>query len=489
MQSLCPILRKLLLVACCLLLPYWTHAQAETQTDQHSENGTATFTQPNSPERVFVIPLKAPIDKASWHLLSKGLSEAKERLANLIVLDLNTYGGEVEMADSMRTALLNSPIPVWAFIDNQAASAGALISLACDSIYMREGASIGAATVVNGTDGQAMPDKYQSFMRSMMRSTAQAKGKKRVSDGQGGYTLIYRRDPRICEAMVDPSIAIPGIIDSTHVLTLTAHEAHKIGLCEGIEESVRGILARNRMGNARVEVFEPSGVDSFSSFLLSPFVSGFLIMLIIGGIYFELQTPGVGFPLLLAIGAAIAYFAPLYIEGLLQYIDVIIFLAGVILLLLEAFVIPGFGIAGILGMLAVIVGLSLSLVDNSFVFSFPHSGGITRMLIALATVMIAVVLTIVVCIALSGWLLTNPRIPALALRRSMNVEDGYVGLDVPESALLGQEGTAITVLRPAGKVVIEGKTYDAISQLSFIEKGQTVRVINIEGAQIYVAAV
>ncbi len=488
MRSLLHTLRPLLLL-CALALPLGASAQPPLPPGQPPASREIPITEPNTPERVFVIDLKAPIDRGSWLILSKGLAQAKEHRANLIILRLNTYGGEVEMADSMRTALLNSPTPVWAFIDNQAASAGALISLACDSIYMREGASIGAATVVSGEDGQAMPDKYQSFMRSMMRSTAQAKGKKRMADGQGGYTMVYRRDPRICEAMVDPAIAIPGIIDSGHVLTLTAHEAQRVGLCEGIHESVEGILARNRMAQARVEVFEPSRTDTFRSFLLSPFVSGILIMLIVGGIYFELQTPGVGFPLILALAAAVAYFAPLYIEGLLQYIDVVIFLAGIVLLLLEVFVIPGFGVAGILGILGVIVGLALSLVDNSFVFSFPHAGGISRLLVALATVMVAVVLTIVGCIALSGWLLTNPRVPALALRRSMNVEDGYVGLDVPEQRLVGREGTTITVLRPAGKVMIDGRSYDAISQLAFVEKGVAVRVVNIEGAQIYVAPV
>jgi len=145
--------------------------------------------------RFFVIPVKGEINAATQRTLSKGLEEAKLAKADFIIIHINTYGGAVDAADSMRSALLRYQIPVIAFIDNQAVSAGALISIACDSIYMRTGSTIGAATVVNQS-GEPMPDKYQSFMRAMMRSTAQANG----------------RNPLIAEAMVDPTVSVPGIV-------------------------------------------------------------------------------------------------------------------------------------------------------------------------------------------------------------------------------------------------------------------------------------
>lgn len=438
-----------------------------------------------SEKRVFLIDMRAPVDKASWHMLSRGLEEAKKHEAELIVLSLNTYGGQLDMADSMRTALLNCPIPVWAFIDNQAASAGALIALACDSIYMRQGASIGAATVVNGTDGMPVPDKYQSFMRSMMRSTAQAAGKKVIQNGEGNDTLVYRRDPSIAEAMVDPALSVPGVVDSGKVLTFSTEEAIANGYCDGQFDSVKAILAHYDMAGSQLEAFKPTGVDKVKGFMLSPVVSGILIMLIVGGLYFELQTPGVGFPLVIAIAAAVAFFVPLYIDGLVQNIDIVLFIVGVVLLLIEIFAIPGFGITGIAGIAGIVAGLSLALVDNDMVFSWQPDSGVT-LLRAVAVVIVALTLSAFGCVALGGALIKSPRIPALALRRSLSLEDGYVGVAVHGDSLVGQEGKAETVLRPSGKVIIGGKSYDAVSVQGMLEQGCEVVVERVETNQVYV---
>ena len=125
---------------------------------------------------VYQIDIKKEIDNTTRLYLRNGLEEAKSLGADAVLLHMNTYGGLLEAADSMRTAILYNPVPVYVFIDNNAASAGALISIACKKIFMRKGANIGAATVVNQT-GAALPDKYQSYMRSMIRSTACSQGK------------------------------------------------------------------------------------------------------------------------------------------------------------------------------------------------------------------------------------------------------------------------------------------------------------------------
>ncbi|HML85209.1 MAG TPA: nodulation protein NfeD, partial [Bacteroidales bacterium] len=204
------------------------------------------------------------------------------------------------------------------YIDNNAASAGALISIACDSIYMRSGANMGAATVVDQT-GKAMPDKYQSYMRSMMRSTAEVKG----------------RDPKIAEAMVDPRISVPGLIDSTMVLTFTPTEAIKWGYCQGSAENIPELLAKVGIDKYTIIKQEITPLDKFINFLINPLVSGVLIMIIVAGIYFELQTPGIGFPSFAAIAAAVLYFAPLYLEGLAANWEILLFIIGLILLLLS----------------------------------------------------------------------------------------------------------------------------------------------------------
>src|SRR5690554_5994522 len=167
---------------------------------------------------IYLINIKENIGSNTWIYLQNGLHEAAEKDATAVLLHMNTYGGGVLEADSMRTAILNSPLPVYVFIDNNAASAGALISIACDSIFMRNSASIGAATVVDGATGAAAPDKYQSYMRGTMRATAESHGKT-VTVHEGDTITKWRRDPLVAEAMVDERIVIPGFADSTQILT------------------------------------------------------------------------------------------------------------------------------------------------------------------------------------------------------------------------------------------------------------------------------
>jgi membrane-bound serine protease (ClpP class) len=327
-----------------------------------SSNVNADDIKPDSVTVVYKINIKEDIMPAAWRHIQRGFKEATDINSDIILIHLNTYGGMVNVADSIRTKILNSTIPVWVFIDNQAASAGALISIAADSIYMRQGGSIGAATVVNQT-GEVAPDKYQSFMRSTMRATAAAKGKK-VVVANGDTTHVWRRDPRIAEAMVDPSVYIEGIIDTGKVLTFTTDEAIRWGFCEGKAESVKEIFGLVGIENYKVVEFKPTLMDKVIGFLTNPMISGLLIMLIVGGLYFELQTPGVGFPLAVAVTAATFYFAPLYIEGLAEHYELIIFIIGLVLIAIEIFALPGFGIAGITGIVLVVIGLTVAMIDN-----------------------------------------------------------------------------------------------------------------------------
>ncbi|HRU73124.1 MAG TPA: nodulation protein NfeD, partial [Paludibacteraceae bacterium] len=284
---------------------------------------------------IYQIDINDNIGSKTWVYTKRGFSEAEALNANLVLLRLNTYGGELSFADSIRTQILNSDIQTVAFIDNNAASAGALISIACDRIYMRKGASLGAATVVAGTDGQQMPDKYQSYMRATMRSTAEAHGK----DSLGRW----KRDPLIAEAMVDNHTVIPNIIDSGKTLTFTTEEAIANRYCEGVAETVIDVLEKEgySVGEYELITYKPTFYDKLKGILTNTIFQSLLIMFIIGGIYFELQTPGIGFPLVVAIVASVLYFAPLYIDGLAANWEIIIFFIGVILLILEIFVIPG----------------------------------------------------------------------------------------------------------------------------------------------------
>lgn len=432
---------------------------------------------------IYKIDLKKEIGSTTWLYTQKGFQEATLKKANFILLHINTYGGEVLYADSIRTKILNSKIPVYAFVDNNAASAGALITLACDKIFMRPGGSIGAATVVNQT-GEKMPDKYQSYMRATMRATAEAHGKDTIINAKD-TTYEWKRNPLIAEAMVDDRTVIPGIIDSGKTLTFTAQEAIKYKYCEGTAENVEELI-ENKLKIADYEIisFEPTFWDNTKGFLMSSIIQGLLIMLIIGGIYFELQTPGIGFPLGVAVTAAVLYFAPLYMDGLAANWEILVFIIGLVLVALEIFVIPGFGIAGISGIIFVISGLTLSLLNNvDFDFEFVQTGQISR---AILTVISGISFAFVLVFYLSSKIGAPGIFRKVALVKTLDNKSGYIGVSMDEVHLIGKEGVASTVLRLSGKVQVDGKTYDAVSEDGFIDKGTAVRIVNYQTGQVYV---
>lgn len=436
---------------------------------------------PESP-RIFTFTMDRQVDKGLWRITKNAFEESEKWNADLIIIRMNTYGGLVDMADSIRTRILYYPKPVWVFIDNNAASAGSLISIACDSIYMRPGANIGAATVVNQT-GEVVPDKFQSYMRSTMRSTAEAHGKDTLIQGKD-TVFKWRRDPRIAEAMVDPSIYIAGLIDTGKVLTMTTQEAMKWGFCEGDANSVQDLIQKQGLGNGELREYRLTALEKFIGFLLSPAIQGILILMIIGGIYFELQSPGIGFALIIALIGASLYFAPLYLDGLAEHWEILVFIAGLALLAVEIFVIPGFGVAGISGIALVVAGLTLSLIRN---VKFDFSGvGVSDVFQAFSLVILSVMISLVGSIWLSSKLLTNSPFRRFALNHAEEKEQGYVAVDSEIKDLVGQTGEAFTILRPAGKVLLGGKVYDAVADTSWIAKGSKVVVVKQESSQIYV---
>lgn len=433
---------------------------------------------------VYKLDIKQEITRATWRQVQQAFEAADSLKADVVLIHMNTYGGMVLDADSIRTKILQSPIPVYVFIDNNAASAGALISIACDSIYMRPGGSIGAATVVNQT-GQAMPDKYQSYMRSTMRATAEAHGKDTIIAGND--TIIkWRRNPVIAEAMVDPSVFIPGIIDTGKVLTFTPGEAIENGFCEGIAENIPEVLEKVGIEDYNLVEYEPSWIERIIGFLVHPMVSGLLIMAIIGGIYFEMQSPGIGFPLGVAVLAAILYFAPLYLEGLAAHWEILVFIIGIILVIVEIFVIPGFGVAGISGIVLILGGLILSLINN---VDFDFKGvEMSSVAVAVTTVVLGVFGGFVGALLLGKRLFTarTGAFANLSLQTVQDVKDGFVCIENGMLELKGATGIAQTVLRPAGKVIISNEIYDAVALTGFIEKGEEIVVTKVEATQLYV---
>ena len=417
-------------------------------------------------DTVFVIEIRQDIDKSSMRKLGLGLREAERAGADYIILHLDTYGGAVDAADSMRTAILHAPVPVIAFIDMQAASAGALISIACDSIYMRSGSSIGAATVVN-QNGEVMPDKYQSFMRGMMRSTAEAHGRR--SDGS------WFRDPAIAEKMVD----------TAGVLSFTPDEAIEAGYCEGKAESIDEVISIMELDDCEIVHQQLSWIERFILMMLSPVLQGIFLMMIVGGIYFEVQSPGLGLPSVIALLGAVLYFSPLYISGLALNWEITLFVLGLILLAVEIFVTPGFGVAGVLGAILSLTALIFAMIDNDTLY-FEGKLNLRAFLEPCAIVLVSTVTALILSIWGAARLYPRKSFAYIAQKTELKGDEGWVGVDTESIAgLKGKEVTAATEMCPSGKVELDGRQYEAVMEYGSANAGDRLRVIRSEGGRLY----
>ena len=420
-------------------------------------------------KKILIGEIKTNIDPRTNRYTKLLLDEGEKDDYDIIIIEMDTYGGAVNDADDIRTRILDYKKPIYVWINKDAASAGALISIACDSIYMSSGASIGAATVVTG-DGEQAPDKYQSYMRSIMRSTAEAKG----------------RDPKIAEGMVDEDLQVDSVSQEGKVITFSTSEAIKYGFCDAELNSVEEILKRQNINEYEISNFQLSSSENIISLFLNPFVSGILLLLIFGGLYFELQTPGVGFPIIASITALLLYLIPYYLNGVAENWEIVLLFFGIILIAVEVFVIPGFGVFGILGLFTSIGSLILIMLNNDlFDFTFVVSGDIVSASLAV----LSSIFLLGILILFGGIKLTDTdAFKKIALEETQDSKLGYVSNKYSDE-YIGKKGKAFTVLRPSGKVIIDEKLCDATSYDGFIEKNSKIKVVGNEGSALKVSKI
>jgi len=449
-----------------LMMPFvvWAQDTQQQVTDRFA------FGDSLSSGAVYLVPVDGMIDNSLARYIERASADAIGADAALIIYHVDTFGGLVDAADKIRKTILDVPIPTIAYIDKNAASAGALISYSADRIAMAPGSSIGAATVVEGTSGAVASEKYQSYMKGLMRATAEANG----------------RDPRIAEAMVDDSLEVEGISEMGSLLTLSSQEALDVGVADAIMPSIGSILEELDLSEAVQVDHQASGVEQFLRFFSSPVLQSILMLMMMGGLYFELQTPGVGFAgLMSALGAAL-FFAPHYMLGLVESWEIVLFGIGVLLLLAEVFVIPGFGIAGISGLILVMGSLFAALIGNVGL-ALPDQGAITSALVTMAATMILMVIMVSTMVR---YLPSNQRFNRLVLAPELSSAEGYVATETND-LLIGAIGTALTPLRPSGTVQVTdtGERIDVITAGEFIPSGSAVRVVDVRGARVEVRQV
>jgi membrane-bound serine protease (ClpP class) len=415
-------------------------------------------------EAVLRIPVTGVVELGLAPFIERSLAEAAAMGAVAVVLDMDTPGGRVDAAERISDALTDAPLPVYTLVNRRAFSAGALIALSTDRIYMRPGSVIGAATPVNG-GGEKAPEKIVSAMRSEMRALAEAAG----------------LDPDVAAAMVDEDIEIEGVVDEGKLLTLTTEEAVTVGYAQEIDD-LDALLVELGHAGAPVVTASANWAERVVRFFSNPVVAPFLLTLGFLGLITEIKTPTFGLAGAAGVISLALFFGSHMIVGLAGLEDIMIFGAGVLLVGVEVFLIPGFGLFGLLGGAGIVGGLYLSMLGG-----LPTSPDFTRAGLVLSTT--------VLLIAVSAWVVirTLPRSSRLAKSGIflLSRTDRAIGYESAESRtdLVGVAGKAITDLRPSGTALFGDERIDVVSESEWITEGTPVRVISAEGYRHVVRAV
>jgi len=405
---------------------------------------------------VYRVPVTGEIELGLAPYIQRAVKEAAEVGAAALILDIDTPGGRVDAAEIISDALTDSEVPVYSLVNRRAYSAGALIALSTSRIYMRPASVIGAATPVDGT-GTKAPEKIVSAMRSQMRALAESNG----------------LEPEVAAAMVDEDIEIDGVVESGKLLTLTTEEAVEIGYAEAIED-LDALLVELGHEGATVVTLELNWAERLVRFFSSSLVSPFLLSLGFLGLLIEIRTPTFGLAGTMGLISLGLFFGSNMIVGLAGLEDVLIVGAGLVLLGIEAFVVPGFGIFGVAGVVAILTGLYMSLLGN-----IPTMPDFTRAAWVLTS---STLLLIGSAWALIRTLPSSSRLAesGIFLPAKTTSAIGYESAEV-RSDLVGKYGTAITDLRPAGTALIGDERIDVVSESEWISAGTPVKVLSAEG--------
>lgn len=413
---------------------------------------------------VYVVPIDGMIDLGLAPFLSRTIAEAKEAGAAAVLVDINTFGGRVDAAVAMRDTLLNSPVRTIAFVNQRAISAGALIALACETLVMTEGGTIGAAAPIVGAAGESKPadEKSISYIRKEFRATAE----------------VRRRPPEFAEAMVDADVEIAGVIAKGKLLTLTTSEALKHKVADLTAPTVVAALKVAGLSGAEVRHASQTWAETFVRFLTNPIVSSLLMSLGLLGLLVEIRTPGFAVPGTIGLVSLGLFFWGHWIVRLAGWEELLLVSIGVLLIALEVFVLPGTTVAGVAGVVALVAGLGMTLVGAG--------ATVTVIIAALGRVAIALLLAMAGTFAL---LRAVPRLPfgrRLVLATGMEASLGYVSTPEGDQRWKKRVGSAVSPLRPAGIAEIDGIRIDVVSDGGFIEPGSAIEVTRVDGNRIVV---
>ncbi len=403
------------------------------------------------------VPITGVIEMGLAPFVERALEEAAETGAAAVVLDLDTPGGRVDAAWKIIDAVRDASVPVYAYVNRRALSAGAMIALSAQGLYMRPGSTIGAATPVTG-GGEKASEKMVSAMRSEFRALAEERG----------------FDPRLAEAMVDESVEVPGVVEAGKLLTLTTEEAVDLGVATGRVAGFPELLEAVELAGAATFDASPNWAERVVRFLTNPAVAPMLLSLGFLGLLIEIKTPTFGLAGGIGLLSLAAFFGAHHLVALAGIEEILLFAAGVLLIAAEVFFIPGFGIAGALGGAAILGSAALSMLGQAPSW--------TQVLEATGLVALSLILVAVVAAVLIRHLPRSRRLgrSGVFLEDETSRATGYISAPArPE--LVGRVGRALTDLRPSGTALIDDERVDVVTEGPWIEAQRPVRVVRAEG--------
>ncbi|HLX26837.1 MAG TPA: NfeD family protein [Candidatus Cybelea sp.] len=396
---------------------------------------------------IVVLPIDGTVDDGMAHLVERSVAEANQEHARAIVLNVNSPGGLVEAAFSIRDALFSAQEPVYAYVDGRAYSAAALITLTASRIIMAPGASIGAAEPIPATV------KTISALRAEFESTAERN----------------RRDPKIAAAMVDKNVDLPQYKRAGTILTFNTSDAVRSGIASGTAPSFDDAIAQLQLSGAPRIGESFSWAEALARFATDPVVSGILLSVGMLGLLIEMQTLH-AIAGIIGVGALALFFGSHVYAGFSNAFVAVLAVLGLLGILWELHVVPGHGLPGILGAVALFAAV---------LFAF----GLPFFFVGIETIATAIVLTVIVFTLVVRAVPQNAWAQRLALVAAQGPEYVASG-DYRE--LRGRAGIAVSFLRPAGIASIDGRRIDVLTEGEFIAQGTPVRVVRVEGARVFV---
>ena len=474
---------KIATLACLALLQLLPAGRAQTAEQVQADSSAAGIS--TSAPLVYQIPIREMIEPSLIYIIGRGIKEAEELGADAVVFVMDTPGGRVDTTEQIIRKIEKIKVPTYTFVEHNAISAGAIIALSTDKIYMAPGSKIGDAMPIIASPqggmqqlGDAEREKIESYVDSLIRGIAQRKG----------------RDEDLASAMVRRSVEYKigdeVICKEGEILTLTHIEAERRFTIDGVEkpllsegtvDNVGDMLDRAGLSGAVTRELEVSDVEKVARFI--SMIAPLLMTIGMLALWIEFQTPGIGWGAVIGVVCLGLFFFGHHIAGLAGQEEILLFVLGLILLLIEIFALPGFGLIGLTGIFLMMWSLLISMAPN---FSEgPFIPSLPDLKIPIRNMVSSLILSGIGMLLISRYLPKSRATSWLVLKESTAAQAGYQSSDQHEE-LIGATGRTLTPLRPGGAAMFGELRRDVISRGEFIPAETEVKVVEVHGSRIVV---